>query len=78
MPDSQLILEIAKLSGGVVAQTSANKSGQSNCYSIEDIGKQFDGLDQFDLIIDGGHLAETLPSELWDLTGDSPKQIERS
>ena len=78
VPDSQLILEIIRLSGGLVAQTSANKSGQPNCYSIEDIENQFIGLDQFDLIIDGGLLAESLPSELWDLTGVTPRQIERS
>jgi len=77
IPDSLLILKIAENAGAFLAQTSANKSGQQNCYSIEEITSQFGGLDQFDLVVDGGVLSASPPSELWDLTGTVPKKIER-
>jgi L-threonylcarbamoyladenylate synthase len=78
VPDNELILKIAELSDGFVAQTSANKSGLPNCYSVDQISDQFDGLGQLDFVIDGGELPQSAPSELWDLTGSEPKKIERN
>jgi L-threonylcarbamoyladenylate synthase len=80
IPDNQLILKIAELAGGLIAQTSINKSGEANCYSIADIEKQFsnDELSLVDLIVDGGELdRDSSPSEIWDLTNESPVKIER-
>ncbi|MCX6808536.1 MAG: L-threonylcarbamoyladenylate synthase [Candidatus Berkelbacteria bacterium] len=80
IPDSDLIIAIAKASGGIIAQTSANKSGLPNCYSLTEFLAQFskEELDQIDLFIDGGTLQMSAPSELWNLTGNQPEKIERS
>lgn len=80
IPDNLLILKIAELADGIIAQTSINKSGEANCYSIADIEKQFskDELSLVDLIVDGGELdRDSIPSELWNLTSETPVKIER-
>lgn len=79
IPNSELIRAIAKASGGVVAQTSANLSGQPICSSVDEIKKQFSPaeLDQVDLIIDGGQIAKSAPSKIYDLTGNEPVEIAR-
>lgn len=77
--DSKLILRIAEKCGGLIAQTSANISGQGNCYSIKDIKNQYDDntLNQIELIVDGGELENTGASKLINLTGDTPIEIKR-
>lgn len=79
IPDSKLILSVAKKCGGLIAQTSANISGQGNCYSIIDIKNQYDNdvLNQIDLIVDGGDLEKNGASKLINLTGDTPVEIKR-
>jgi len=79
IPDSKLILQIAILSGGTVAQTSANKNGQPNCFSFSDLEQQFsiDELDQIDLIIDDGQIPSTGASTIADLTKDKITVVER-
>ena len=78
VPNSSLILKIVS-SFGPIAQTSANKSGQTNCYSVVQIESQFtnDELSSIDLIIDGGEIEHGQPSEIWDVTGTCPIKIER-
>jgi len=80
IPDSKLILEICQKRKGAIAQTSANKSGQPNVSSIEDLKSQFtkEELSQIDLILDGGAIRSQGPSEIYDLTGDEPRKIERN
>lgn len=80
IPDSKLILEIIAVSGGIIAQTSANISGQPNCFSVNDIRRQFSStnLDKIDLIVDGGKLKHDKPSKITDLTGEVPREIKRS
>jgi len=79
IPDSELILKITEACGGIIAQTSANISGQLNCFSLTDLRQQYSEqfLSRIDLIIDGGKLDNVSPSRLIDLTGKSPKEIER-
>ena len=79
IPDSELILRIAEKCGGLIAQTSANISGQGNCYTINDIKKQYDvnSLDQIDLIVDGGELENNGASKLIDITGVTPIELKR-
>jgi tRNA threonylcarbamoyl adenosine modification protein (Sua5/YciO/YrdC/YwlC family) len=77
IPKNALILEICKIFGPI-AQTSANKSGLENCFLISEIKKQFDEeLEKIDLIVDGGEIANGQPSQIWDLTGTEPREIER-
>lgn len=79
IPDSKLILEISKKFGEIIAQTSANISGQPNCYSIDEIKTQYGqkSLDLVDLIVDGGEINNLGPSILMDLTGIAPQEIKR-
>jgi len=79
VPDSELVLNITKESGGLIAQTSANVSGMPNCFSVEELKDQYgNDLDEVDLIVDGGAVDSEGSSEIWDLTGDHPQVIERS
>lgn len=77
IPNSEFILDIAKLSGGIIAQTSANISGQSNCFSPKDFLNQYKNQDlqKIDLIVDGGVLDSSSSSRLFDLTGEIAKEM---
>jgi len=79
IPDSPLILEICTAVDQPIAQTSANKAGQIASSSLGDFLAQFKEkeLSEINLIIDGGEISNPAPSEIWDLTKDSPKKIER-
>ncbi len=79
IPESDFILDIIRSSGGIVAQTSANKSGMPDCYSINELLTQYskDELERVDLIIDGGELEKSGLSQIFDLTGSEPAEIER-
>lgn len=79
IPDNSLILDIIKKSGGVIAQTSANLSGQPNCFLIEDIERQYDksSLQKIDIIVDGGEIENRGPSQIYSLLGSKPELIER-
>ena len=79
IPSFLLIQELARACGGAIAQTSANISGQPFCISFKEIEKQFGlNLNDVDLVVDGGLLANGMPSKLIDLTGNEPKEIARS
>jgi tRNA threonylcarbamoyl adenosine modification protein (Sua5/YciO/YrdC/YwlC family) len=80
IPDSDLVLAVAEASGGYLAQTSANKSGEPNCYSVDEIKAQFSEseIESVGLIIDGGKIESTAPSEIWNLTKNPFEKIERS
>lgn len=79
IPDSKLILEIIDKSNLILAQTSANKSGKGDCFSVDDLMKQYtpEQLEKIDLIIDGGIIKSDKPSTIIDLTDSKPKVIER-
>jgi tRNA threonylcarbamoyl adenosine modification protein (Sua5/YciO/YrdC/YwlC family) len=79
VPASNLILEIASLNGGIIAQTSANKSGMANCWSLDDFKDQFslEEINSIDIILDGGTLEKSQPSRIFDLTSSGAKEIER-
>jgi len=80
IPDSKLVLDIIGSSSGIIAQTSANKSGLPDCYSIDELFTQYskDELDQINMIINGGEIEKSGPSQIVNLTGNEPKEIERS
>jgi L-threonylcarbamoyladenylate synthase len=79
IPDSDLILTTAKKSGGFIAQTSANKSGQGACLKLPDFLSQFskEEKDSIDLIVDGGQIKSEGVSTFWNLLGANPEKIER-
>ncbi len=78
VPDNSLIIKIASLFGPI-AQTSANKSGLSNCLSIPEVIAQFPPAEfnNIDLIVDGGKIENGKPSQIWDMTKKEPSLIER-
>lgn len=79
IPSFLLIQELARVCGGAIAQTSANISSKPFCISFKEIEKQFGlSLNYVDLVVDGGLLANGMPSKLIDLTGAEPKEIARS
>jgi len=70
IPDNKAILNLVESSGVPITATSANKSGDSNPYTIEDIKRSFgDDFNTIDYVIDGGELNKVPPSTLVDLTG---------
>jgi len=79
VPESKLVLDIIESSGGIIAQTSANKSDLPDCYSIDELQAQYseEELEQVDLIIDGGEIEKNNPSRIFDLTGSEPLEIKR-
>ena len=79
IPDNKLVLSIAEKCGGIIAQTSANKSEKPNCYSIDDLIGQFDidEISNIDLIIDGGEIKHNRASTIINMTKTPPEIIKR-
>lgn len=75
IPNLKLCLEVSKEFKKPYTTTSANVSGGSNTYSIEDVLNQFDEekLKMIDLVVDVGTLPNLLPSTLLDLTVIPPQ-----
>lgn len=65
MPDHPFTLELIKQSGPL-ATTSANRSGQSNPLSAQDVLTQLGGM--VDLVLDGGIVTGGVPSTIVDCT----------
>jgi len=79
VPDSRLIFAIAEQSDYLLAQTSANLTGNPACASVSEIMEQFTEikLNKIDLIIDGGTITGATSSQIFDLTGEKPVEIAR-
>ena len=79
IPDHQLFLDIIKAFGNPVTSTSANKSGDANPYSIEDVISSIgpEGVELVDLMIDAGRLEENPPSTVVDTTGKDLKIVRQ-
>jgi len=69
MPDHPLALELLR-EAGPLAVTSANRSGQSNPLTAEEVKSQLDG--RIHLIIDGGSTPGGVPSTVVDCTQEQP------
>lgn len=71
-------MDLAKKFGKPYTATSANQSGQPDCYSIKQIKKQLGKkIKLIDLIIDGGELPKIPPSTVLDLTKSPPKILRK-
>jgi L-threonylcarbamoyladenylate synthase len=71
-----LALAIVKKIKRPLISTSANLSGQEPAVSMEDVVSYFSGDGPGpDMLIDGGQLAEAMPSTILDLSGDVPKVL---
>jgi L-threonylcarbamoyladenylate synthase len=70
MPKNQIDLDLAKYLSKPITTTSANVSGQKDCYSSADIIGQFKNKKyQPDIIINAGKLAKCKPSTVVKITG---------
>jgi len=70
IPNLKLNTDISKDLGGPYTATSANKSGQSNSYSVQEFLNQLSPaeVNLIDLVIDFGKLAKSKPSTIVDCT----------
>jgi L-threonylcarbamoyladenylate synthase len=70
---SQIILEVIKILGLPLAQTSANISGNQSTNNIDSIIKDFSESESLpDLVITAGNLLHKAPSRVVDLTTEKP------
>lgn len=70
IPDHEVSLKLAKLSGGVIVSTSANKSGVEPAKTAEEAYEQLGS--EVDIILDNGPSQGKLPSTVVDLSGANP------
>ncbi len=68
MPNYPLILAIIEQLGRPITSTSANRSGEDNPYSAEEVIAQ-DKNNLIDLLLDGGKIAPQKPSTVVDTRG---------
>jgi L-threonylcarbamoyladenylate synthase len=68
-PDHPLVQQLLELTGPL-AVTSANRSGEPNALTAEDVLAQLDG--RIDLVLDGGRVPGGVPSTVVDCTGSEP------
>ena len=61
---------LAKLSGGVIVSTSANKSGEESCKTAEEVEKVFGS--KVDLILDDGPSLGNQSSTVLEMSGEDP------
>lgn len=62
-PDNKMALDLATLLMKPITTTSANVSGQPNCYSVAEVKKQFAKMKvKPDYYLNGGKLKKTKPS----------------
>lgn len=73
IPDCRVTEKLSKMLSFPYTTTSANKSGEKECYTVPCILKQ---LKNIDLILDGGVLKRNPPSKIIDLT-EKPARIIR-
>lgn len=73
-PKNNIALDLAKVLKAPITTTSANVSGKPDCYSAEDLLKQF-GKNKFkpDIIINAGKLPKSKPSTIVKIDG---KKVE--
>ncbi len=76
VPDHQLILALIKKLNKPLTSTSANVSGLSSPYSVDEVLNQAN-QDLIDLIIDQGVLPPNPPSTLVDITRKKPKILRQ-
>jgi L-threonylcarbamoyladenylate synthase len=71
MPDSEIVLSMVGLLGRPITSTSANVSGGSNPYSLEQFIAEtpVEKQDVVDLFIDAGTIPTRLPSTIVEATG---------
>ena len=75
VPDHTIALKLAKLSGGVIVSTSANRSSEPPPTTAQEAADQIGG--EVDLILDGGPSPLRQPSTVLDLSGENAWILRR-
>ncbi len=75
VPDSDVARELARLSGGVIVSTSANKSGEPPAVTASEAAEAIGS--GVDLILDGGRAPGGQSSTIIDLSGVNPWILRR-
>ncbi|UCH31543.1 MAG: threonylcarbamoyl-AMP synthase [Candidatus Bathyarchaeota archaeon] len=73
IPDHEVALDLARLCGGLIVGTSANKSGNKAATNIESAIAQLGA--EVDVILDGGVSKFGISSTVVDLTSKEPKVL---
>lgn len=70
MPNNKIALDLSRALKHPITATSANKSGRPDCYSADDVIKQFEtSRHKPDIIINAGRLPRRRPSTVVKLSG---------
>ncbi|MFH1837897.1 MAG: L-threonylcarbamoyladenylate synthase [Candidatus Kuenenbacteria bacterium] len=78
MPDNKIALELVKKFNKPITTTSANISTKPECYSKQEILKQFKkNIKKIDLILDAGKLSKTKPSTIIEVIGNKLKILRQ-
>jgi len=78
IPKYKFILDIIRILGRPLAETSANLSGQPSTTKIKEVIKYFKGREYGpDLVLDAGDLKPAKPSQVIDFTGSEPKVLRK-
>lgn len=75
VPGHEVSRKLAKLSGGVIVSTSANKSGEKPHTSASGAAEELG--EDVDLILDGGRTPLTEPSTVLDLSGEQTWMLRK-
>jgi len=81
MPDHAVPLAIARRLGGPITGTSANRSGQPNLLTLQQVKDQLGGPGDYsvdnlvDYIVHSGPAPRGVASTVVDLTGDTPRLL---
>lgn len=73
--DMDFCVELLSEFGGPVSTTSANVTGDPPAYEVDDLEESF--LEEVDLIVDGGRLAERAPSTIVLVEGGDVKVLRQ-
>jgi len=75
LPNHPVALQLIQSVGVPLAATSANRSGQPNAVTAEEVQRELGG--RVDVIIDGGRCPGGVPSTVLDLTQAAPRLLRR-
>jgi len=68
IPDSDVALNLIRLSGGLLVGSSANRSGEEPPRAVQEISGELKGM--VDVVLDGGASAQGKPSTVADLSSE--------
>lgn len=78
MPDNDFLLRLVEAGGTPITATSANRSGKSTPYSVEQVLAELgDAREHVDLIIDQGETQHAMPSTILDMIRIPPKILRK-